>query len=824
MRPLRPLHHALIVAVAIAIAATVLSTLGLAPWPGPIGSISEAAVAILAGWGAARAWRASIEPSARRAWGWTVVACGVVLAARAVVLLGLSHGAAEAGAAAAQLFFVLAAWQFLQRGARRHADLEIALDTVLLTLLVAALLVQQHMPPTPVGELRTDQLLRLLTAAGGAAIVWTVLTWLLRHARFPSGAAGFALVGVGAYGVTSLVRALRAAPLAPGTAMTLELGWWLGLALVAVGGAVAPSPDPPVSPAPLHRPLLAPRIVVLNVAWIGLAWVVASSLRGGAPNPVLGALVVVGVVILSVRFSVALLADRRYAARLEQAVAEQTRSLSEALAQTAAAERELRLVMAAVPDAVVVLDAEGRVLDLNEAARAMVRASADTPPGRSLFEFLDPAAAKFVREKLALAFAGQLVSYEVPYNRDDGSSGTSWVSYAPVRTEGRIAKVIALARDVTDLRRTEAQLQQAERLASLGQMVGGVAHEVNNPAASIAAVAQALLLEPLTTEQRDLVQTMYTEAIRIGGITNNLLAFARGSGTARASVDVNELVRRTLALRAHRQAQQPYALRLELDTTEPHVWGNPAELQQVVLNLVLNAEQAMSATAEPATLTVRTAVTDTAVRLDVIDNGPGIDPEVAARVFDPFFSTRAGGAGLGLSTCYGLVKQHGGDITVDSSPGRGTIFTVTLPAERDRSLPPVSTSGAGGGAGPRTLVVEDEAGLRQTITRFLARRGIEAVAVADAEAARDALRRGAFDVVVTDVRLPGGGGATFAERLRQEQPALVGRVIVASGDLTSELAREMIAATGAATLEKPFDLNRLETLIREVARRPTAPR
>jgi len=621
--------------------------------------------------------------------------------------------------------------------------------------------------------------------------------------------------------MTSLVRALPAAPLSPG-ATALELGWWLGLGLIATGGALAPSPDPPLAPASARRPLLAPRIVVLNVAWIGLAWVVASSLRSGRSDPVLGALVVAGVLTLAVRFSIALLADRRYAARLEQAVAEQTRSLSEALTQTAAAERDLRLVMAAVPDAIVVLDPEGRVLDLNEAARAMVRAPADTPPGRSLFEFLDPAAANFVREKLALAFAGQLVSYEVPYSRDDGSSGTSWVSYAPVRTEGQIEKVIALARDVTEQRRTEAQLQQAERLASLGQMVGGVAHEINNPAASIAAVAQSLLLDPLTADQRDLVQTMYAEAIRIGGITNNLLAFARGGGAARTSVNVNELVRGTLALRAHRQSQHPYALRLELDAAEPHVWGNPAELQQVVLNLVLNAEQALSTAAEAATLTVRTVATDTAVRIDVVDTGPGIDPEVAARVFDPFFSTRAGGAGLGLSTCYGLVKQHGGDITVDSSPGRGTTFTVTLPAERVRAPAPPPPA-AGAAAGPRTLVVEDEAGLRQTITRFLARRGIAALAVADAEAALRALRTSAFDVVVTDVRLPGGGGATFAERLRHERPALVGRVIVASGDLTSPLAREMIAATGAATLEKPFDLNRLETLIREVAGRPTAP-
>jgi len=568
---------------------------------------------------------------------------------------------------------------------------------------------------------------------------------------------------------------------------------------------------------------LPDRIAIIGVA-AALAAAVLFSLRPDGDVVLL--LAGVGLVALAAGYTLASLTARRYTARLERAVERQTRTLSDTLAQTATAERDVRMLMDAVPDAIVVLDAGGRILERNEAARAMVRAPADLPDPGSVFDYLDAAGASFVREKLGRAFAGELVSFEVPFTRLDGSRGTGWVSYAPVREDGEIRKVMALARDVTEQRRTEAQLQRAERLASLGHLVSGVAHEINNPAAIISGVAQTLLLEPLSAEQREMAQTMYDEAIRIGGITSNLLTFARGSGTARTVVDLNNAVRRTLALRRFHHTSVGIRVTAELDPDAPQAWANPPEVLQLILNLVLHAEEAVAHAPAERAITLRTRARGTMVRLECADSGPRIDPEALSRVFDPFFTahTGGGGTGLGLSACYGIVQSHGGEITAESAPGRGTTFTVTLP--RDASPEPAVGSPAAGPAGarsPRVLLVEDEAGLRQAAVRFLAHRNLTVVGVGDGEAALAAARASDFDVVVTDARLPGLGGREFVERLRRERPALGARLILTTGDPRGEDARAILAATGAACIDKPFDLERLEAVIRETAARARGP-
>jgi CheY-like chemotaxis protein/anti-sigma regulatory factor (Ser/Thr protein kinase) len=247
---------------------------------------------------------------------------------------------------------------------------------------------------------------------------------------------------------------------------------------------------------------------------------------------------------------------------------------------------------------------------------------------------------------------------------------------------------------------------------------------------------------------------------------------------------------------------------------------------QLVLNLVLHAEDAVAHVPAGRTITLRTRSQGTVVRLECTDSGPGIDPEALARVFDPFFTAHAGGGGtgLGLSACYGIVQSHGGEITAESAPGRGTTFTVTL--LRDASpepRAPAPVSGAGSARGMRVLLVEDEAGLRQAAVRFLARRDVTVVGVGDGEAALAAARTSDFDVVVTDVRLPGISGREFVERLRRERPALGGRLVLATGDPRGEEARAIMAATGATCIHKPFDLEQLEAAIRETAARARDP-
>ena len=524
--------------------------------------------------------------------------------------------------------------------------------------------------------------------------------------------------------------------------------------------------------------------------------------------------------------------DRRYARLLEGEVANQTRSLMSSLAATASAERNLRLLMEAVPDAITVVDRDGRVLDENASGRALVDAFSDASDykdgggKRAGFGWIDAAATRIARENLAAAFEGELRRFEAPFRRPDGSDGTSHVLLAPVREGGRIPKVLALVRDITDQRRAQTQLQQAEKLAAMGQLVSGVAHEINNPAAIISGFAQTLLLDQLTADQRETVQMMYDEATRIGRITSNLLAFARAGSKERTLVDLNDIVRRTFALRSYHLTTLNITVSLELDETDPKTWANSSEMQQMLLNLLINAEQALTSTTARRAITIRTATTgEDRVLLQVADTGPGIAPDIQEKIFDPFFTTKPEGAGtgLGLSICYGIVQDHGGRISLDSVPGAGAMFTVELLRDArtrkrispaPRPAPPAIRSLEGGLS---VLLIDDEEVLRRAVLTYFKRRGIHAIGVGDGSEALRALRGEQFDVIVSDVRMPGMSGGELLERLRLEHPAMVNRLVFTSGDTFADDTSTLLRDAGVPSLVKPYDFAKLETLLREVA-------
>jgi len=524
--------------------------------------------------------------------------------------------------------------------------------------------------------------------------------------------------------------------------------------------------------------------------------------------------------------------DRRYARLLENEVANQTRTLMSALGATASAERNLRLVMEAVPDAISVVDREGHVLDENSAGRTLVNAFRDLADGkeggkRKAFGWLDATGLRVARENLAAAFDGELRRFEVPFQRPDGTEGTGQVLFAPVREGGRIPKVLALTRDITEQRRAQTQLQQAEKLAAMGQLVSGVAHEINNPAAIISGFAQTLLLDQLAPEQRETVQMMYDEATRIGRITSNLLAFARAGSKERTLVDLNEIVRRTYALRSYHLTTLNITVNLELDDESPKAWANGSEMQQMLLNLLINAEQALTSTSDRRNITIRTAMAgEDHARLEVSDTGPGIPMEIQERIFDPFFTTKAegSGTGLGLSICYGIVHDHGGRISVESVPGHGATFTVELMRDartRRRSTPapmPIPDEARAPDGALSVLLIDDEEGLRRAVLSFLKRRGMHAIAVGDGSDALRVLRRERFDVIVSDVRMPGMSGGEFLERLRREHPAMVKRLVFTTGDTFAADTSTLLRDSGVPSLVKPYDFAKLESMLHEIAK------
>lgn len=274
--------------------------------------------------------------------------------------------------------------------------------------------------------------------------------------------------------------------------------------------------------------------------------------------------------------------------------------------------------------------------------------------------------------------------------RKDGSEFPAWVTINTIRgATGERTGVVVTVRNLADEQRVAEQLRQSEKLIALGELVAGVAHEVNNPLTGISAFAQLLLEDNLAAEQLDAVRLIKREADRAVGVMRDLLTFARKTEPRTVSADINAIVEQTLRLCGYSLRTAGVTVELALAPEIGRVRGDDRQLQQVLLNLIVNAEHAMS-TVEERTLTIETSNESGRVMITVADTGIGMPPEVQQRVFEPFFTTKpeGTGTGLGLSISYGIVHIHGGKLTVQSVPGEGATFRISLPTIDPGALSP----------------------------------------------------------------------------------------------------------------------------------------
>jgi PAS domain S-box-containing protein len=391
--------------------------------------------------------------------------------------------------------------------------------------------------------------------------------------------------------------------------------------------------------------------------------------------------------------------------------------------------------------------------------------------------------------------------------------------------------VAAVFRDVTERKRLDdhgrelyQQLLQAEKLAALGQTISGVAHELNNPLATILASAERLVGQPADPALRRGIDTIRGEAERAARIVRNLLTFARKRHTTRAMVDINQIVRDTLALRHHEQRSSNIAVVDALAAGLPAVFADAHQVQQVLLNLVINAEQAMVAAHGRGTLVLRSwhDPDHDAVVLEVNDDGPGVSEEAAGRIFDPFFTTKAAGegTGLGLTVACAIIQDHGGRLTVKSPPGQGASFLVEFPTGGTGVAAHVQrpTDLLGDiGRGASVLVVEDEAPLAQAVAEGLREAGFSVELAPDGEQALTRVAERPFDVIVCDLRMPRMDGPTFYRAIAASAPAAARRVIFVTGDVAGTEAGRFLETSGCRWLPKPFRLADLVRVARDVA-------
>ncbi|HEV2670815.1 MAG TPA: ATP-binding protein [Gemmatimonadales bacterium] len=384
--------------------------------------------------------------------------------------------------------------------------------------------------------------------------------------------------------------------------------------------------------------------------------------------------------------------------------------------------------------------------------------------------------------------------------------------------------VVVLVEDVTEQQALETQLVQSEKLAAVGQLVSGVAHELNNPLTSIAGLSEFLLEQKeLGKKDRGHLQVIQEQAERAGRIVRNLLTFARKGTGERAPVDLNDVIRRTLSLTAYDHKLTDITVTRALSGALPEVLGDRHGLQQVVLNLVTNAAHAVAENPRdrPREITVSTWF-DGQVHLRVADSGPGIPEQVRQSVFTPFFTTKepGKGTGLGLSITYSIVESHGGHITIEPAPASGgAAFRVDLPpAPADvvaQAKTPAAAQPEGSTAGThfvkRTiLLVDGDPAVQRTIKALFARDGHDVEVAGDPQHALDLAQRGGFDLVITDARAmaPGKRGVLLAEELVAKLPALRERIIVATGDVRPT-TEETLTRLGVRYVRKPFNLRDL---------------
>jgi signal transduction histidine kinase/CheY-like chemotaxis protein len=370
------------------------------------------------------------------------------------------------------------------------------------------------------------------------------------------------------------------------------------------------------------------------------------------------------------------------------------------------------------------------------------------------------------------------------------------------------------------LRQTNLMLAEAEQLASLGRLVAGVAHEINNPLTAVLGHAEMLDFEDLSATARESVDQIQAGAARVQSIVRNLQIFARQQRAGQSEVNLCELIERTLALKQSELALDRIEVRKDFGRQLPTTWGDAGQLSQVLLNLIVNAQHALRMCETPRVLTVR-AWTNPAsaapvdhmaasrrIFLAVADNGPGITTDLLPHIFEPFFTTKpvGQGTGLGLSVCYGIVANHGGRIWAESEPGHGATFLIDLPVRATPALPALaevrSPPAAEPPRGQRVLLVDDGA-VVQLVRAALAEHNRLVEAGEGAEALRLA-QSNDFDLVLCDLKMPGMGGQEFFERLRAEAPALIERLLFISGDTGSAATRDFLQQAGRPLVSKPF--------------------
>jgi PAS domain S-box-containing protein len=496
-----------------------------------------------------------------------------------------------------------------------------------------------------------------------------------------------------------------------------------------------------------------------------------------------------------------------------RAQAEEDRARQEALTQSEARYTEL---VESASDAIFTVDVDGRFTSVNRALETATGRARDNLLGEHFSVVIDARDRDAMQRVLGDTLRGRRQRHELRYLDANGVSRPGAILTAPVIEGGNVVGLLGIVRDMSEEKLLIEQLVQQEKLAAIGQLVSGVAHELNNPLASVMAFSQLVLANPHDDAERDeSLRTINAEAKRAAKIVSNLLTFARQHPPQRATTRVNEVISSVLEMRRYALAVHGVALDARLDAALPPIWADSFQLQQVILNLVGNAEQALSGWTGEKRIMVTSETRGSRIVITVNDSGPGIPAAEIDRVFNPFYTTKGigKGTGLGLSVSDGIVREHGGSIRVESA-GAGASFIIELPVTVPPGGEPADVVAdpdvAASGSRPLSiLVVDDERAIRSAIVRYFAGLGHTVDAAASGTEAYALLETRRYDVLLLDLRMPETGGDEIYQELVERDPFHAARVIFLTGDVQSDASRRFIEETGRTRVTKPFTFDEL---------------
>ncbi|HKQ87528.1 MAG TPA: PAS domain-containing protein [Candidatus Acidoferrales bacterium] len=521
-------------------------------------------------------------------------------------------------------------------------------------------------------------------------------------------------------------------------------------------------------------------------------------------------------------------------------------------------EREFgRRLIACFPDVIALLDTESRFTYVSESVRAVLGHPASFFIGQCLGSNSEPEDREKLDAMMQSLLSGGSVrgQVEVQAAHADGSRRSFRISAAPLLDEnGKITGIVTSGRDVTESNLQDRQLAEREKFTAMGQMLAGAAHELNNPLTAILGVSDLLAEgghDELTKRQAGLI---LKQARRAADIVQNLLAFSRPRASGLLPLRLEDVIQHILLARRAEFEKKGISVKVDVDPGLAAVEADRKLLTQVFSNIIVNAEQAISAAKPSGTISVAIKAGGDRVCISFENDGPPIPSEITGKLFDPFFTTKrpGGGSGLGLTICLAIVKDHGGSIEVESPQSGGAVFRIYLPAA-NRSAPPTQQfspvaasapatesqpSQSGGRArvetsakprggvskiipalqGHSIVVVDDEESILEIVEDGLSARGLAVAGFSKAEEALTHLEKNSCEVVLCDFNMPVMKGSELFERVRSQQGERAPRFIFMTGELVESEAIAALREQGALTLQKPFHIPAVADLLLTIFR------